>query len=179
MKQNNVKLNARLNAVGNAYAKATGMPIVGEMMMAASAGGNDNYKALGAGFECNPFESSIVAAVALIAKTTEELATQEVTIQYEDDVQTLEFSESSVIEVDEEIVQLLSEETGEDYSAYIGWYFGNYFAEYNCIEGETYTFYVNGKLVATETGIDCGSGNGELLPAPDPTNPETGKINNG
>ena len=49
MKQNNVKLNARLNAVGNAYAKATGMPIVGEMMMAAGNGTTETDTDSGSG----------------------------------------------------------------------------------------------------------------------------------
>lgn len=167
MKQNDIKIQPVRNRVAEIYTKVTGSNIIGELMMTAGNGTTETYKFVTAAFECN---IGYKAAIAYIFdKTEEDISGHTVTVKYGDDVQTLPFVNESVEAVDAKLAEQISELTGEDYSAYIGWYCGAYFDEYNYREGETYTFNLDGVEVATETGITC-----EEEPTEDP-NPNQSK----
>jgi len=153
MKQNDIKIQPVRNRVAEIYTKVTGSNIIGELMMAAGNGTRETYKFLKAGFECDGIHKFV--AVAMLCKTAEDASDYTVTVKYGDGVQTLPFVNESVMAVDAELAEQMSELTGEDYSAYIGWYFVNYIDRYEFTDGETYTFYVDGVEVATETGISC------------------------
>lgn len=158
MKSNNIKIQPVRNRVAEIYTKVTGSNLIGELMMAAGNGTTETYKFVKAGFECEPVlggNAVKYAAVAMLGKTVEDATGHTVTVKYGDDVATIPADTYNVTEVNAELAEEISQAMGEDYSAYIGWYLGNYTDQYDFTNGETYTFYVDGVEVATETGIDC------------------------
>lgn len=151
MKQNDIKIQPVRNRVAEIYTKVTGSNLIGELMMASGNGTTETYKFVKAGFICDdPYK---FVAVAMLCKTAEDASDYTVTVKYGDDLVTIPLDNTQ--EVDAELAEQMSELTGEDYSAYIGWYLGNYTDKYDFTDGETYTFYVDGVEVATETGISC------------------------
>lgn len=150
MKSNNIKIQPVRNRVAEIYTKVTGSNLIGELMMAAGNGTKETYKFVKAGFECDAHK---YVAVAMLCKTAEDASDYTVTVKYSDDLVTIPLDNTQ--EINAELAEQMSELTGEDYSAYIGWYLANYIDQYDFTDGETYTFYVDGVEVATETGITC------------------------
>jgi hypothetical protein len=145
MKQNDIKIQPVRNRVAEIYTKVTGRNIIGELMMAAGAD-NQNILAAYSLFDCEM--NSIVFFYVLSTMPTTEPS---VTITHNGE--TYNAIVRGVGEIDSEIISTVQTAFDIDLSPFIGKLLLSYGADAEIVEGDTYTFYIDGKQILTSEAV--------------------------
>ena len=150
MKQNDIKIQPVRNKVAEIYTKATGSNIIGELMMAAGASTRElNFTVISPVFLCSA--SKIYFYIICSHAVTEE---NNINGNYTHGGVTVDIHLANALEINEETLPQIEDAFPDfDFSGYIGQYIlgmlsGN---EDNIVEGDEYTFTVNGNDAGTYT----------------------------
>lgn len=148
MKQNDIKIQPVRNRVAEIYTKVTGSNLIGELMMAAGASTTDNnFTVISPVFLCSA--SKIYLYIIYSHAVTEE---DNLNGNYTHGGTTVDIHLANALEINEyTLPQIEAAFPDFDFSGYIGQYAIGLGStnEDNIVEGDDYSFTVNGKDVGT------------------------------
>jgi len=146
MNKENIRYAPKMNAVGDMYAKITGSRLIGQLINAAGAKSDSEILAAYSLFDC---EMNSIAFFYVLST----MPTTEPSVTITHNGETYNANPRGVGEIDAELISKVQQYFDIDLSPFIGKLLVTYGADAEIVEGDTYTFYIDGKEILTSEAV--------------------------